>query len=420
VSFSPDGTVLAGGGSRGRVQLWDTISGRPLRLLPAHAATVASVAFSPDEKRVACGYRDGTARIWRTASGKMVHQLHSDVETVQHLAWSPNGKKLATCYFSSNLVDIWDTESGEKIVQLNGLKDQIESLAWSPDGKTIATGGAQAQLWDVESGNLVLNLAGHGNGLAWSPADDSLAIVAGGDVRICRSRSTKVERHLYGSKGRLRIVAWSPDGKMLAAAGDDQKVYLWNMETGRLSDAYADHQTSVVSLTWLEDGGTLVSGSRSEVCLWQPRGGKLLRTMRVDGGAVGPNGRLVASRGQSVVGLHQLDDGKKLRTFVGLRDKGYLALSPAGHWRGSPEVEKELVYVVQTDEGQAMLTPKEFAQEYNWKNDPEQVGTEPPEEVEKPEDESKAAKNASPPTQPDKKPEATARKPEETNKKRLD
>ena len=54
-------------------------------------------------------------------------------------------------------------------------------------------------------------------------------------------------------------------------------------------------------------------------------------------------------------------------------DKQYVSISPEGHWRGSPGVESELVYLVLTDHGQEMLTPAEFAKRFGWKNDPGKV-----------------------------------------------
>ena len=44
-----------------------------------------------------------------------------------------------------------------------------------------------------------------------------------------------------------------------------------------------------------------------------------------------------------------------------------------GHYRGSPGVEDELLYVVQTDRGQETLAPEEFTKQYGWKNDPQKV-----------------------------------------------
>src|SRR6185436_519568 len=48
----------------------------------------------------------------------------------------------------------------------------------------------------------------------------------------------------------------------------------------------------------------------------------------------------------------------------------HLVMSPDGHYRGTPGVEAELVYVVQTEQGQETLGPEEFAEKYGWKNEP--------------------------------------------------
>ena len=89
--------------------------------------------------------------------------------------------------------------------------------------------------------------------------------------------------------------------------------------------------------------------------------------------AFSPDRRLVAFPGQGLIRLRRLDDGRLLRTILSLRDNQWAVLSPEGHFRGSPGVEKELVYVVQTDEGQETLSPAEFAEKYGWKNDPDKV-----------------------------------------------
>ncbi len=50
-----------------------------------------------------------------------------------------------------------------------------------------------------------------------------------------------------------------------------------------------------------------------------------------------------------------------------------VAISSEGHFRGSAEIEKQLVYVVQTDDGQETLPPEEFAEKYGWRNNPDTV-----------------------------------------------
>lgn len=46
---------------------------------------------------------------------------------------------------------------------------------------------------------------------------------------------------------------------------------------------------------------------------------------------------------------------------------------PHGHYPTTPQGEQQLVYVVQTAAGQGLLSPKEFAAKYGWKNDPNKV-----------------------------------------------
>ena len=312
-------------------------------------------------------------RVWQTGSGELVRRLSPDLGTVRRVEWSPDGKMLATAYFANGLVDVWNVESGEKVTQLQGIKDKIESIAWSPDAKSIAIGGTQAQRWDVESGKPPANLPGQGNVLAFSPDGSTMAVGMGGDVRIADSAGGKVQRTLQSPRARLRAVAFSPDGQLLAAGCDDKKVYVWEIQSGRVQATCTECQAPVIWLVWREDDMSLVCGSEAEVCVWQPRSGKLVERIAVDGGAFAPTAGLIASRGASVVRLARREDGRPLRSMVALSGQAYLALEPDGHYRGSAGVEKEILYVVQTGGTQETLTPEEFADKYEWQNDPERV-----------------------------------------------
>jgi WD40 repeat protein len=153
-------------------------------------------------------------------------------------------------------------------------------------------------------------------------------------------------------------------------------VYLFDVETRRPVATCEGHTAAIVSLGWRDDGLTLISGSTSEVCVWDALTGRLVRTIAADGGAISTDGLLIASRGQTAIRIRHTEDGKLLRTIVTLRDKQYAAISPDGHFSGSPGVEQEFVYVVQTDTGQETLTPDEFAAKYGWENDPNRMNPE--------------------------------------------
>ena len=69
VAFSPDGRTLAVGDFGGHVGLWDTATGRRTAIL-AQGNPVYSVAFSPDGRTLAAGDTGGHVGLWDTATGR--------------------------------------------------------------------------------------------------------------------------------------------------------------------------------------------------------------------------------------------------------------------------------------------------------------------------------------------------------------
>jgi hypothetical protein len=84
-------------------------------------------------------------------------------------------------------------------------------------------------------------------------------------------------------------------------------------------------------------------------------------------------GRLLAAVTGHALRLWEATTGRPGGVLVPLRNAQQLLIAADGHYRGTPRIEREFVYVVQTDHGQATLTPEEFAKRYGWQNDPARV-----------------------------------------------
>lgn len=95
VAISPDGKIIASGGSDQPINLWDADTGKLLRTLTEHAGSVYSVAFSPDGKTFASGGDDHKIRIWEFQTGKLLETLEH-LGPVQSIGFSPDGQTLVS------------------------------------------------------------------------------------------------------------------------------------------------------------------------------------------------------------------------------------------------------------------------------------------------------------------------------------
>jgi len=90
----------------------------------------------------------------------------------------------------------------------------------------------------------------------------------------------------------VRSVAFSPDGKHLAAGSDDGSITLWNAATGRVLGTLAGHEGSVRSLRFSADGKELMSAGGSsarqvgELLVWDVATQSRVQTLSWDGGPV--------------------------------------------------------------------------------------------------------------------------------------
>jgi WD40 repeat protein len=172
VAYSPDGKILAVGGLAsfpdGIVWLYDAVTLKPLRPLGAAGQNVLSLAFSPDASLLVGGGTDGRIRVWRANDGFLLKTL-SKAPQVNNVRISPDGSLLVSNFCSKSGtsgcekggVVVWDLKSG---VILQEYADLAETMAFSPDGMLLLTGSGKndplVRLRSVKDGSLAATLAG--------------------------------------------------------------------------------------------------------------------------------------------------------------------------------------------------------------------------------------------------------------------
>jgi WD40 repeat protein len=127
-----------------------------------------------------------------------------------------------------------------------------------------------------------------------------------------------------GHVGPVDDCAWSPDGTMIASAGDDAAVWLWNAATGRPARVLHGHTDLVRSCTFSPDGALLASAcGDGTVRLWETATGISVRVLHGHTGQVmcaafSPDGALVASAGNDkMVRLWETATGAPVRVLRG-------------------------------------------------------------------------------------------------------
>ena len=143
---------------------------------------------------------------------------------------------------------------------------------------------------------------------------------------------------LRGHAGEVSAVAFSPDGRHLASASHDHKVFIWNVRTGQLVRTLAGHSDVVYGVAYSPDGTRLATASWDQtVKIWNTSDGRELLTLqghheRVWRVAYSPNGQQLASLGNRELIIWDAQSGAEVRTFpsTGRLNLYGLAYSPDG------------------------------------------------------------------------------------------
>jgi WD40 repeat protein len=211
VAWAPSGRLLSVAAGR-RVRVWSN-HGEPLTESEALPSTVTGLAWSGDENVVAAACYGGVYLLPTLAGATM--RLLPWKGSLISIAWSPDGKVIA-CATQESTVHFWRVASGDD-AQMSGYRFKPQSLAWDRDSKLLATSGDDTiTVWDFSGrgpeGTQPLQLRGH--------------------QALCTR------------------VTFSPDRCVLATAGEDHSVLLWEPRKTRSPIRYAFLEDAVTAIAW--------------------------------------------------------------------------------------------------------------------------------------------------------------------------
>jgi WD40 repeat protein len=222
---------------------------------------------------------------------------------------SPDGKTLVSA--RGGRIVISELPKGREVrsIPLDDDRDSPGPCAISADGRLLAAGSTytkhDVRLWDAASGKLLHKLEGAGsatNVLAFSPDGKILAAAVFEKVHLWDTSTGNLLGTLRPSDQRCQAIAFSADGRGLASA-DGRVVRLWDVRARKELSRWDAHADDVSSLSFSPDGKTLASGGWDRAArLWDPDTGKELHCFKGHRGAVlsvafSPDGKQFASLG---------------------------------------------------------------------------------------------------------------------------
>jgi len=152
------------------------------------------------------------------------------------------------------------------------LHDALADLAWSSDGSSLFAGSADGSIARFDAGGeSQANWQAHGAGvtrLAIKPGDDSILASAGEDGHVTLWRSHNGERQaLLAEEGSwVELLAWTPDGRVLAAAAS-KTLSVWRGEESL--GFWYDVQRRILAMDWAADSRRLATASNKGLYLWR-------------------------------------------------------------------------------------------------------------------------------------------------------
>ena len=295
VELSPDGQTLVSGDMDGTIKVWDLAHATQSLNLHGHETSVAGLAFNGGGDQLLSVDLSGSARTWRMTDGELLHANKSqDIDDLL-MRVSRSGKTIAWKDKSTETILVRDIATGRQ-TRLNWPDHQPTGFTFSMDDRLLAAANLNDRgglaVWNIANGRQLaatdgirLSETAHPYSSAFSPDTKLLACAQDGGVLLWDWQAGKSRRIMDAPGMATTALAFSADGKLIAAAANDTTgsgvatVRVWDLAGNRVLSECRGAGLGVGALAFGPDGGRLVTGGVTSsqqgiLKLWDTTGGR--------------------------------------------------------------------------------------------------------------------------------------------------
>ncbi|MEL7503529.1 MAG: NB-ARC domain-containing protein [Cyanobacteria bacterium J06554_6] len=349
MAFHPSGDQVVTCSHDKTIRTWDLETAECRNVMAGHRAEVSGIACHPEGQMAASASHDQTVRLWNVESGQCLRVLQGHQANVLDVDFSPDGEILVSVGFD-HTIRLWEARTGLPLKTVKGSYLAIWNVLFSSDGKKLISGGEDRKLylWDLEqareTGRASEAWDAHNNeisALAMHPQGGMFAS-GGGDrkLKLWRESANREAQVLTGFDEWMWHIAFSPDGRLVAATGHTLTLCVWDIATGECCHRIRGKQEEVVVWTtdFSRDNRLLATGSYDfNIRLWNTQTWEQVATLTghsncVNSVVFSPTGPYLASCSyDTTVKIWDVDTHTCLRTLTGhLAVVWRVAYSPDG------------------------------------------------------------------------------------------